>query len=69
MSSLVLIDTDYQNESDEIAITNSKIEILKNNADFIYFLFKTSIEYGMMNEIFIDLNLFLISISQNRKLS
>jgi hypothetical protein len=45
--SSILIDIENQNESDEIAIHNSKVEILKSNADFIYYLFKTSIEYGM----------------------
>ena len=42
----ILIDGENQNEADEMAIDNSKVDLLKSNASFIYFLFNTSLEYG-----------------------
>ena len=47
-----LIDIEYQDDVDELAIDICKVDVLKTNADFIFFLFKTSIEYGKAENYF-----------------
>lgn len=48
--SSILIDI----EADELAIDNSKVELLKSQSNFIYYLFKTSIQYGKFLNTFYD---------------
>ena len=51
--SSILIDIEAD-EADELAIDNSKVELLKSQSNFIYYLFKTSIQYGKFLNTFYD---------------
>jgi len=60
-----LIDIEYQDEVDEFAIDNSKVDLLKLNAEFIYFLFNTSIDYGMVQNFCYFFQFIFISFQRS----